>query len=133
VLGYVASPPLTVYSASKFAVHGFSEGLRREVGRRDVRVTLITPGPVGSAFFPRAVHRPAAAAVTDFPMHPPDKVAAAVVRAFRRPGWPGYRRIAVPRIAGLTRLASLPGFDVVPDVVARLARSRLVLRPDTRR
>ncbi|MBO0728034.1 MAG: SDR family NAD(P)-dependent oxidoreductase, partial [Acidimicrobiaceae bacterium] len=130
VMGYVASPPLTVYAASKFAVHGFSEGLRREVGRRDIRVALVTPGPVRSAFFPRAVHRPGAATVPEFPMYAPQKVAAAVARAFQRPGWPGYRRIAVPRVAGLTRLGSIPGFDLVPDVVARVTRSGRLLRPD---
>jgi 3-hydroxy acid dehydrogenase / malonic semialdehyde reductase len=43
VLGYVAGPPLAVYSATKSAVEGFTDGLRREVLGRGVDVSLITP------------------------------------------------------------------------------------------
>ncbi len=44
VAGRVARAGNAVYSATKFAVGAFSEGLRQEVTRRQVRVTLIEPG-----------------------------------------------------------------------------------------
>jgi NADP-dependent 3-hydroxy acid dehydrogenase YdfG len=43
---------LTVYSATKFAVAAFSEGLRMEVGRKhNIRVTCIQPGGVVSELY----------------------------------------------------------------------------------
>lgn len=129
VLGWVASPPLTVYAATKFGVHGFSTGLRREAAGRGLHVTEILPGPIDTAFFGQATARPAAAQVPRFPAAAPERVAAAVCRALQRPGWPGYRTVAVPRWAGISRLGALPGGTAVTTGIARVARSRLVLRP----
>ena len=42
--GQVATPTYTVYAASKFAVRGFTEALRREVGVYGVHVSAIYPG-----------------------------------------------------------------------------------------
>lgn len=50
VVGRNISPFSAVYGASKFAVHGLAEGLRREVGPDGVRVSLIEPGIVLSGF-----------------------------------------------------------------------------------
>ncbi|WP_455219578.1 SDR family oxidoreductase [Kaarinaea lacus] len=41
----------TVYCASKFAVRGLVQALRDECSRSNVRVTLVNPGMVNSAFF----------------------------------------------------------------------------------
>jgi short-subunit dehydrogenase len=53
IAGYVASPSETVYCATKFAVQGFTDGLRREVAGRGVQVTLIAPGPIKTEFMAR--------------------------------------------------------------------------------
>src|SRR5204863_7400198 len=45
IAGYVGVPGEAVYSATKWAVQGFTDGLRREVQHRGVDVTLIAPGP----------------------------------------------------------------------------------------
>jgi NADP-dependent 3-hydroxy acid dehydrogenase YdfG len=50
VVGRHISPFGATYSATKFAVHCLTESLRREVGPKGVRVTLIEPGVVVSGF-----------------------------------------------------------------------------------
>ena len=50
VVGRHVSPFSAVYGATKFAVHGLAEGLRREAGPKGVRVTLVEPGVVISGF-----------------------------------------------------------------------------------
>lgn len=46
-----ASVAMTVYSASKFAVHVVSDGLREELASDGVRVTVISPGYVKTSIF----------------------------------------------------------------------------------
>lgn len=43
--------PGSLYSATKFAVHGIAEALRKEVAGSGVRTTVIAPGMVDTAFF----------------------------------------------------------------------------------
>ncbi len=50
VVGRHISPFSAVYGATKHAVHSLAEGLRREVGARGIRVSLIEPGIVISGF-----------------------------------------------------------------------------------
>jgi len=50
VVGRNISPFSAVYGATKFAVHSLAEGLRREVGPKGVRVSLVEPGVVISGF-----------------------------------------------------------------------------------
>jgi len=40
-----------VYSASKFALRGLAQSLRKDTGRQGIRVTIINPGMVRSPFF----------------------------------------------------------------------------------
>jgi NADP-dependent 3-hydroxy acid dehydrogenase YdfG len=50
VVGRHVSPFSSMYGATKFAVHGLTEGLRREVAPKGIRVTLVEPGFVVSEF-----------------------------------------------------------------------------------
>lgn len=50
VVGRHVSPFSSMYGSTKFAVGGLAEGLRREVGPKGVRVTLVLPGFVVSEF-----------------------------------------------------------------------------------
>lgn len=50
VVGRHVSPFSAVYGSSKFAVHSLTEGLRREIGPKGVRVSLLEPGIVISGF-----------------------------------------------------------------------------------
>ena len=125
VASWVAAPPLTVYSATKFAVQGFSDGLRREVAGRGVVVSTVNPGPVATTFWRRAQgeDRPS----EDLPDEPkvgvpPSVVARAVARAIRMGGAPGYQVIAVPRLAGLVRLGATPGVRLLVDAGSLVSR-----------
>lgn len=51
VAGLKYSPNFAMYSATKFAVRAFSEGLRNEVQAHNIRVTLIHPGMTQTHFF----------------------------------------------------------------------------------
>jgi NADP-dependent 3-hydroxy acid dehydrogenase YdfG len=117
VSGLVSLPPQTVYCATKFAVEGFAEGLRREVGRRGVRVHTVNPGPVRTEWLARSRgwEPPAGSPEANLGAGVPvDWVAAAVERSLSRP-WP--RTAAVPRILGLARLLTLPPLRQVVDIV----------------
>ncbi len=47
-----------IYCASKFAVRGFTQALREECGNSNVRVCLINPGMVKTAFFEQLAFEP---------------------------------------------------------------------------
>ena len=50
VAGRIAAPFFGVYSASKHAVEGLSDALRREVGYHGVKVSIIRPGFINTSF-----------------------------------------------------------------------------------
>ncbi len=47
-----ATPQATLYSASKSALSGFTRGLSRDLGPKDITVNLIQPGPVNTDMNP---------------------------------------------------------------------------------
>jgi short-subunit dehydrogenase len=49
IYGVIAPPEQTAYSASKFAVRGFSEALRHELEGSNVAVTVVHPGGVATS------------------------------------------------------------------------------------
>lgn len=123
---WFAAPPLTVYSATKYAVAGFAEGLRREVSARGVRVHSIHPALVRTEFTARAagtepgeVAQPPALG----PGFPPEWVAAAIERSLTQP-W--RRAVAVPRLLGATRVVKLPPLQHVVDLVVARNGDRLI-------
>jgi 3-hydroxy acid dehydrogenase / malonic semialdehyde reductase len=128
VLGYVAGPPLAVYAATKSAVQGFTDGLRRELLGRGVDVTLVTPGAVqGTAVLDRAGGASEGSPVDvgfDLTGVPPEAVAVAVREVLERPTWLTTRARSVPRAAGLARLGTVPGLGRMVDEWTRRLRER---------
>ena len=71
-----------VYSASKAALRGFAQALREECGRANVRVCVINPGMVRTAFFDELAFQPGPDLT--HAIHP-ETVAAAVVQVLNAP------------------------------------------------
>jgi short-subunit dehydrogenase len=84
--GLVATPTYTVYAASKHAVHGFSEALRREVKPWGIDVSLIYPGGVATEFKDHAgIKRKTNATTPKSMLLTAEQVGQAVVKLVRRP------------------------------------------------
>jgi short-subunit dehydrogenase len=76
--GALGFPGYSVYSASKYAIRGFSQALSRELSDTSVRVGCILPRATKTAInTDRVVEMNRKLSVA---MDPPDKVAAAVLR-----------------------------------------------------
>lgn len=84
--GLVGTPTYTIYAASKHAVHGFSEALRREVKPWGIDVSLIYPGGVVTEFTRHAgIKRRTKAATPKFMLLTAEQAGKAVVKLVRRP------------------------------------------------
>ena len=57
VLGFVAAPFRGAYVASKYAVEGYADTLRLELGGTGIDVVIIEPGPIASRFRATAIAR----------------------------------------------------------------------------
>jgi len=92
-------PYMAVYSATKFALAGLTEGLRVELARDNIRFTTVYPGVIDTDM-PRSVDR--SRLPKDYPDHsssriPVERVAQAIATAVRTkpvevyvPGWMRY-------------------------------------------
>lgn len=49
--GKIATPKTSIYSATKFAVIGYSNALRLELKKQGVHVMTVNPGPIATNFF----------------------------------------------------------------------------------
>jgi len=112
VLGVVPAPYLTPYVASKFAIRGFSGALRQELRGSGVAVSTILPGPFDTPIWRHAANRSGRRVTALRPTGDPERVAAAIVRAARRP----RREAIVGRASALAAAAH----RVVPGTVERL-------------
>ncbi|MGD8590946.1 MAG: SDR family oxidoreductase [Chromatiales bacterium] len=82
MFGSIGFPCFAAYSASKFALRGFSQALRRELTGTGVGVTYISPRAVKTAFNPPVVHRMAELGMMH--MDDPQWVVAKIVRAIEK-------------------------------------------------
>ncbi|NLE39814.1 MAG: SDR family oxidoreductase [Pirellulaceae bacterium] len=78
VLGLRATPYSSEYSASKFALQGFSEALRTELIGRGIDVLVVSPGTTQTEFFD------------------------AVLEKKCEPGWPEHRPVTAEAVARAT-------------------------------
>ncbi|KAF1296953.1 short-chain dehydrogenase [Enterococcus sp. JM4C] len=83
--GKMATAKSTVYSATKFAVLGFSNALRLEMKPFNVAVTTVNPGPIRTEFFDKADPSGDYLAKLGFIVLEPQKLAKTIVQAMQRP------------------------------------------------
>jgi short-subunit dehydrogenase len=83
IFGFLGYPGCATYSASKFALRGFSEALRRELADGPVRVVYFAPRATRTALNGAALN--ALNEQLGTAMDPPERVAEALLRVLRRP------------------------------------------------
>jgi NADP-dependent 3-hydroxy acid dehydrogenase YdfG len=109
VAGLVATPTYSVYAASKFAIRGFTQSLRREVGVWGIHVSGIYPGGVRTEFSQHAhIHRKTRTTTPAALRLEADHVARVILSVARRP-----RRSVIlpwPLILGVWVNTLFPGF-----------------------
>lgn len=101
-VGSIGLPQFAAYSATKFALRGFSEALRRELAGSGVVVTYVAPRTTDTSMNTRAVRD--AMAQNGTTMDPPEKVARAIVNAIeddRREAYIGWPERLFARINAL--------------------------------
>jgi len=106
--GLVATPTYSIYAASKFAVRGFTDALRREVGVYGIHVSGIYPGAVMTEFSLHTGPRRKKGGYTPAWLRlDVEKVAQAVLKVIKRP-----RRMVIipwPMIFGVWFVDLFPG------------------------
>jgi short-subunit dehydrogenase len=109
IFGSIGFPHFAAYSASKFALRGFSEALRRELADSGVGVTYVAPRTTRTTFNSEALHQLSAASGAT--IDDPATVAAIIIDAINADrdevyiGWP--EKLAVHLNALLPRLISI--------------------------
>lgn len=84
VLGHRAAPLKSEYSASKFALHGFSDSIRAELVGNGIDLLLVSPSTTDSEFFDQAIEDKTQKNWKLRGAMPPAKVAAKTIRAIRK-------------------------------------------------
>jgi short-subunit dehydrogenase len=102
IAAWIAAPMYSLYSASKYGVLGFSDGLRRDLLPFGVKVSVICPGPAKSEFGLHTGLKPSALQTSlkrIFPSMKSEAVAKRVVQVAKHPRrytiFPWYYPIAI--------------------------------------
>ncbi|TCS84213.1 SDR family NAD(P)-dependent oxidoreductase [Tepidibacillus fermentans] len=117
VAGKIATAKAAAYSASKFAVIGFSNGLRQEVASFGITVSTVNPGPIDTPFFDRADPSGNYVKNVEWMMLKPEKVALEVYDVIL------HKKIdkTIPRIAQI----GVKLFHLFPNTFQRMMEKYL--------
>ena len=114
---WVATPTYSIYAASKFALRGFSEALRREVGIYNIKVSVIYPGGVATEFGEHVGYKRKTGITTPKGLRlSAEQVAEAVWKVAQRP----RRALMLP---GVMRLSAWANF-FMPGLIDRVMENR---------
>ncbi len=112
ILGERGSPHKSEYSASKFALHGFSEAVRPELAKLGIEVLVVAPGPTESEHFDKLIEGSKELPWGNPTRKPADLVAKAVVKAMEQ----GRRKVVTGLRGKLLVLAN----RFFPGIVDRM-------------
>ncbi len=87
IAGKRGIPARSDYSASKFAVQGFSEALRAELGPQGIDVLVVSPGLTQTNFSKNMIEQKARMQLDHLRGWTPEQVAQATLRAIERGSW----------------------------------------------
>ena len=97
IVGHRGIPHRSDYSASKFAVQGFSEAIRAEFTRLGIDVMVVSPGTTGTEFFDSELQRTS------------------------RPKWPEPKPVSAVKVAEkIVRGIRLGRHEIIPSGFAQL-------------
>jgi short-subunit dehydrogenase len=105
ILGRRAAPHKSEYSASKYALHGFSEAVRPELARLGIDVLVVAAGPTETEHFDVLLEDKGELPWGDPPRQPAEKTAREIVRAIEQnrreivTGWRGWFWLLLNRIS----------------------------------
>ena len=117
--GLIGTPTYTVYAATKFALVGFGEALRREVAPWGIHVSGVYPGGVESEWGDHVGYRRRSGVTTPRRLRlSPEDVARAVVALVKRP----RREVILPPFARI-----LAWFNRIAPWTADLVTRRFVM------
>jgi len=134
VFGLIAPAGQAAYSASKFAVRGFTEALRHELAPTNVCVSCVHPGGIRTAIArsarlgastPAARREESIARFEKLARTPPEKAAAAILRGVERRepriliGMDAYQVDVLQRLRPATYWKSLAGRLKDPGVTSK--------------
>ncbi|RHA44099.1 SDR family NAD(P)-dependent oxidoreductase [Cellulomonas rhizosphaerae] len=120
LLGRIATPWMSTYVASKWAVHGLVRTVQIEArGMRGVDVSLVTPGAVDTPVYSQAGAYGGRTGRPPPPVSRPEAVARAIVRTLDRP----RRTVSI----GAANPLATAGFRLLPGVYDRIVRPAMHL------
>lgn len=105
ILGRRGCPHKSEYSASKFALHGFSEAVRPEFARLGIDLLVVAAGPTATEHFDNLLEDLGELPWGNPPRCPPRQVAQQIVHAIERnkceivTGWRGWFWVVLNRIS----------------------------------
>jgi short-subunit dehydrogenase len=123
MFGSIGYPGFATYSATKFALRGFSQALRRELRGSGVAVTYVAPRAVRTAFNPTELHLMAAEGLMH--MDDPLWVAEGILRAIegrRSEVYLGYPESFFARLNAVFPQLVDRGLRKVVPAITRFAR-----------
>jgi short-subunit dehydrogenase len=115
VFGSIGLPGYVAYAATKFAIRGFSEALRRELADSRVMVKYLAPRSTRTAMNSAVVEEMNAR--LKVAMDPPERVARELIRLFKR------RRYSA--VVGWPESAFVKVNAILPGIVDRAVRGQL--------
>lgn len=115
--GKLATPKSSIYSATKHAVLGFTNGLRLELSTTNIHVSAVNPGPIKTPFFDRADEEGAYVKNIERWMLKPEDVATAIIALIDKP----KRELNLPRWMSIGSTL----YQLMPRVFEKVAGRKL--------